>query len=136
MKTRPPKILVIKSDVTELTKVEDFVINIFIEYKLDKKYFNKTYLCISEAVINSIRHGNKNDLKKQVLIVANCIETEIIIQIEDEGEGFDIKKVKNPTLKENVNKESGRGIFIIKNLSDGIEYNEKGNRVQFKMGCK
>jgi len=136
VKTRPPKILVIKSDVTELTKVEDFVINIFIEYKLDKKYFNKTYLCISEAVINSIRHGNKNDLKKQVLIVANCIETEIIIQIEDEGEGFDIKKVKNPTLKENVNKESGRGIFIIKNLSDGIEYNEKGNRVQFKMGCK
>ena len=136
MKTRPPKILVIKSDVKELTKVEDFVINIFIEYKLDKKYFNKTYLCISEAVVNSIRHGNKNDFKKQVLIVADCIETEIIIQIEDEGEGFDIKNVKNPTLKENVNKESGRGIFIIKNLSHGIEYNEKGNRVQFKMECK
>lgn len=136
MKTRPPKILVIKSDVTELKKVEDFVINIFIEYELDKKYFNKTYLCISEAVINSIRHGNKSDLNKQVFIVADCIETEIIIQIEDEGEGFDIKKVKNPTLKENVNKESGRGIFIIKNLSDGIEYNDKGNRVQLKMECK
>ncbi len=136
MKTRPPKILVIKSDVTELKKVEDFVINIFIEYKLDKKYFNKTYLCISEAVINSIRHGNKNDLNKQVSIVADCIETEIIVQIEDEGEGFDINNVKNPTLKENVNNESGRGIFIIKNLSDSIEYNDKGNRVQLKMECK
>jgi len=136
VKTRPPKILVIKSDVTELKKVEDFVINIFIEYKLDKKYFNKTYLCISEAVINSIRHGNKNDLNKQVSIVADCIETEIIVQIEDEGEGFDINNVKNPTLKENVNNESGRGIFIIKNLSDSIEYNDKGNRVQLKMECK
>lgn len=136
MKTRPPKILVIKSDITELKKVEDFVINIFIECKLDKKYFNKIYLCITEAVINSIRHGNKNDLNKQVRIVADCIETEIIIQIEDEGDGFDVKKVKNPTLKENVNSESGRGIFIIKNLSDGIEYNDKGNRVQFKMECK
>lgn len=136
MITRPPKILVINSDVTELKKVEDFLINIFNENKLDKKYFNKIYLCISEAVINSIKHGNKNDLDKQVSIIVDCSNVEMNIQIEDEGDGFDIKKVGNPTLKENINKESGRGIFIIKNLSDKIEYNEKGNQVQLNIEYK
>lgn len=136
MINRPPKKLVIKSDVSELRKVEEFLINIFIEYNLENKYFNKIYLCISEAVINAIKHGNKNDLNKQVSIIAECNNEEINIQIEDEGEGFDIRNVNNPTLKENINKESGRGIFIIKNLSDKIEYNEKGNQVQLKMDCK
>ena len=133
---RPPKILVIKSDVTELKKVEDFLISIFNEYKLEKKYFNKIYLCITEAVINSIKHGNKNDLEKKVSIVLDCNKEEINIQIEDEGDGFDLNNVQNPIIKENINKESGRGIFIIKNLSDKIEYNEKGNQVQFKIECK
>lgn len=136
MINRPPKKLVIKSDVSELRKVEEFLINIFNEYNLEYKYFNKTYLCISEAVINAIKHGNKNDLNKQVSIIAECNNEEIDIQIEDEGDGFDINNVNNPTLKENINKESGRGIFIIKNLSDKIEYNEKGNQVQLKMDCK
>jgi serine/threonine-protein kinase RsbW len=134
--SRPPKILVIKSDVTELKKVEDFLISIFNEYKLEKKYFNKIYLCITEAVINSIKHGNKNDLEKRVSIVLDCNNEEINIQVEDEGDGFDLNNVQNPINKENINKESGRGIFIIKNLSDKIEYNEKGNQVQFKIECK
>ncbi|MBK6283360.1 MAG: ATP-binding protein [Draconibacterium sp.] len=136
METRPPKILVIKSDVTELKKVEDFLINIFNEYKLEKKYFNKIYLCISEAVLNSIQHGNKNDLDKEVSIILDCNDEEISIKIEDEGDGFDFKNLQNPILKENINKESGRGIFIIKNLTDTIEFNEKGNQVQFKIECK
>ncbi len=133
---RIPKILVITSDVAELKKVEDFLISIFNEYKLDKKYFNRIFLCISEAVMNSIKHGNKNDLKKQVSIIIDCSSEEMNIQIDDEGDGFDIEKVENPTLKENIKKESGRGIFIIKNLSDKIEYNEKGNQVQLNIECK
>lgn len=136
MKTKPPKILVIKSDVAELKKVEDFLINIFEEFSFQRKYFNKIYLCISEVVINAVKHGNKGDCNKTVSIVVECSEERIIIQIEDEGDGFDVTKVKDPTLKENVNKESGRGIFIIKNLSEKMEYNDKGNQVQIKMECK
>ena len=136
MITKPPKILVINSDIKELKKVENFLINIFNEFNLENKYFNKIYLCISEAVINAIKHGNKNDLNKKVSIVVNCNNEEINIQIEDEGDGFDVGNVNNPTLPENINKESGRGIFIIKNLSEKTEYNEKGNQVQLKMECK
>ena len=136
MITKPPKLLVIKSEISELKKVENFIIEIFKEYDLKKKYFNKIYVCVSEAVVNSIKHGNKNDENKTVSIGIDCDLKEINVLIEDEGEGFDIKKVKDPTLRENIKNESGRGIFIIKNLSDKLEYNEKGNRIQFKIECK
>lgn len=132
----PPEILVIKSDVTELKKVENFLKDIFSEYNLEQKYFIKLYLCISEAVVNSIKHGNKNDENKTVLIVLDCDIEEINVQIEDEGEGFDFNNIKDPTSNENLKNESGRGIFIIRNLSDKMEYNEKGNIIQFKIECK
>ena len=136
MINRPPGILEIKSDVAELKRVEYFLKDILIEYNFDQKYFNKIYLCISEAVVNSIKHGNKDDQDKTVLIVVECDDNEINIQIEDEGDGFDLNKVTDPTCESNLKNESGRGIFIIKKLSENIEYNEKGNRVQFKIDCK
>jgi serine/threonine-protein kinase RsbW len=134
--TRPPEILVIKSDVSELKKVEIFLKDIFNEYNLEQKYFNNTYLCISEAVVNSIKHGNKDDLNKTISIVVDCDETELNIHIEDEGNGFDLNRISDPTCKKNLKNESGRGIFIIKALTNKIEYNEKGNRIQFKISCK
>ena len=125
----------INSDVIELKKVETFITDIFREYNLEKKYFNKVYVCISEAVVNSIKHGNKNDRNKSVSIEVNCDMHEINIMIEDEGNGFDLNQISDPTSRENLKNESGRGIFIIKTLTNQIEYNEKGNRVQFKIKC-
>ena len=136
MINRSPKILVIKSDISELEKVENFIVEILNEFDLAQKYFNRIYLCVSEAVLNSIKHGNKNDKNKTVSIGIDCNMNEINVLIEDEGEGFDINTVEDPTLSENRNKESGRGIFFIKNLSNKLEYNEKGNRIQFKIECK
>lgn len=132
----PPKILVIKSEISELRKVEDFLIDIFKEFKLAQKYFNKIYLCVSEAVVNSIKHGNKNNKDKTVLIEVNCKNRELKVRIEDEGEGFDVDKIEDPTSLSNLKNESGRGIFIIRNMSNKLEYNEKGNRIQFKIECK
>lgn len=136
MITRPPKLIVIKSEISELEKVEKFINEILKEYDLDEKYFNRIYVCVSEAVLNSIKHGNKNDKNKTVSIGINCNMNEINVLVEDEGKGFNIKKLKDPTLRKNLKKESGRGIFIIKNLSDKLEYNEKGNRIQFKIKCQ
>lgn len=136
MINKPPKILVIKSDIAELKKVEDFIINIFNENNLERKYFNKIYLCVSEAVLNSIKHGNKNDLKKNVSIKIGFDTEKFKIQVEDEGDGFDLNKIKDPTKKRNLKNEEGRGIFIITKLSEQIEYNKKGNLVQFNIDCK
>jgi len=133
---RAPKILVIKSDKTELKKVDLFLSEVFKEFHLTRNNFNKTLLCISEAVINSIEHGNHYDRKKLVTIQLECSKNELHVEINDEGEGFDFKMIEDPTKEVNITKESGRGIHIIRSLSDSIKYNKKGNRVQLKIECK
>lgn len=135
MTNKPPEILIIKSETSELIKVEYFLEDIFKRNNLSKKYFNRLYLCVSEAIINAIKHGNRNDLNKNVIIKISCLTHEMEVLIEDEGEGFNRSTLQNPTTTENIRKESGRGIFIIENLTDKIEFNEKGNCIQFKIKC-
>lgn len=128
------KILKIKSDKTELKKVEFFLTEIFLQNKLPFHGFNKVLLCVSEAVVNSIDHGNRNDQHKMVNVEIKCLTREKMeIQISDEGGGFNYQSLKDPTHTDNIKKETGRGIHIITNLSDEIEFKNKGNCVRFKV---
>ncbi len=130
---KDPKILAIKSDKKELERVEKFLLQIFENEKLPKACFNKVYLCISEAVINSIEHGNKNDKDKQVDIQINCMNGNIIIEVHDEGDGFDSELIEDPTSKSNIKKEYGRGIHIMKSLCSEIEFRNQGKCVEIKI---
>jgi serine/threonine-protein kinase RsbW len=134
--TEAPEILFIKSDISELKKTEDFLLSFFRKNNLSKEHFNRVFLCLSEAVINSIQHGNRNDKRKQVSIQADCKKEFITIEISDEGDGFDYNNLENPTQRHNIKKESGRGIHIIKCLSNELEFKEKGKCIQFKIECK
>lgn len=136
MINNPSKILVIKSDTSELKKVELFVNELFGEYSISNRHFNNVYLCISEAVVNSIKHGNRNDITKNVSIIANLVDNILNIKIIDEGDGFNLKNIKNPIDCINIKSETGRGIHIIKMLSDKIKFNKKGNSIHFKIDCK
>lgn len=130
-----PKILVIKSEVSQLEVVERFIFDIFRECNLAVKNFNKVFLCISEAVINSIEHGNKNDINKLISIGIECNENQMDIYIKDEGDGFNLNEIPDPTTISNIKKESGRGIHIIKSISKKIEFNNEENCIQFKIEC-
>ena len=57
------------------------------------------------------------------------------IEIEDEGEGFNPEEVPDPTLEENLDKPSGRGILLMRAFMDTIEYNDKGNRLRIEKSC-
>ncbi|MDY0084149.1 MAG: ATP-binding protein [Ignavibacteriaceae bacterium] len=130
------EILIIKSAESELTKVDNFLKNIFTKYSLSPNYFNKVLLCVSEAIINSIQHGNKRDFDKNVVIKVNA-ETECInIQIKDQGDGFDLKRISDPTKIENIKKESGRGLLIMRALCDSVEYQDGGNCICLKFQLK
>lgn len=128
-----PKILNIKSDKTELKKVEFFLSEYFNENELPLKNFNRVLLCISEAVVNSIDHGNRNDDDKNVSIEITRFKEKIDIRISDEGCGFDHANLGDPTAQQNLKKEAGRGIHIIKSLSDSLEFRNKGKCVRFKV---
>lgn len=113
----------IKSDPSIVPSLDKFIIDIAKKAGMNPEKFNNLSLAFSEALANSIVHGNKCDLNKTVKIKVEVNESKITIKIKDEGEGFDINTVPDPTKDENILKESGRGIHIMKSFLDELRYN-------------
>lgn len=84
---------------------------------------------LSEAVNNAILHGNHANPEKKVKIIIEKLEKEMIFSIEDQGDGFDETTIKDPTAIENIDKPTGRGIFLMRNLSDRLEFFDGGKKV-------
>ena len=87
-------------------------------------------LATEEALINAVKHGNRQDPRKLVHIECNVTSEKVEIMIEDEGPGFDRRDVPDPTLEENLEKCSGRGILLIETYMDDVEYSNNGRRVR------
>ena len=124
--------LVISSSLSNIGKVRMFLEEIFTESNLNLSYFNPVFLGLSEALTNSIVHGNKLNSSKKVSIEVNCLNEELFIEITDEGDGFLIECLKDPTCLENLKKENGRGIFLIRHYADEVDYFDGGRKVRIK----
>ncbi len=92
-------------------------------------------LALEEGLANAIKHGNKMDPDKQVTIECFLNEDIVRVVIRDEGEGFDIDDVPDPTLPENLDKPSGRGVMLMKAFMDDVIYNDSGNQLTFIKRC-
>ena len=90
-------------------------------------------LALEEAIVNAIKHGNKRDPDKVVQIAWEVSATRALVTIEDQGEGFDLTDVPDPTDFENLDKPSGRGIMLMRNFLTRVEYNDVGNRVELEL---
>ena len=88
------------------------------------------FVALDEAFVNAVKHANKNDLTKLVKITAELSPKEAAFTVEDEGEGFNIQEIPNPCDPENLFRTSGRGVLLIYNIMDEVEYNAQGNRVK------
>jgi serine/threonine-protein kinase RsbW len=99
----------------------------------DEVYGN-ILLSITEAVNNAIQHGNKYDLSKVVEINFYKSDNYLTFLVKDEGNGFNHKELKDPTDPENLESPHGRGVFLMRNLSDSVEFEDGGRTV--KIGFK
>jgi serine/threonine-protein kinase RsbW len=88
------------------------------------------FVALDEAFVNAVKHGNKNDPTKLVRVGAELSPKEACFTIEDEGEGFDVATIPDPRDPANLFKSSGRGVLLIYNIMDEVEYNAQGNRVK------
>ncbi|MBI3952053.1 MAG: ATP-binding protein [Acidobacteria bacterium] len=79
-------------------------------------------MAVREAVINAIKHGNKQDESKHVDIRFSINADTIAVQVADQGEGFDPTNIPDPLDPENLLKPSGRGIFYIRTFMDKVEF--------------
>jgi len=87
-------------------------------------------IALEEAMTNAIKHGNRLDLNKKVHVKATVTPKQAEIMIEDEGPGFDRSKVPDPTLQENLEKCSGRGIHLIEAYMNEVEWSREGRRLR------
>jgi len=87
------------------------------------------FIALDEAFVNAVKHGNKGDSSKLVRITAELSAREARFTVEDEGEGFDPAAIPDPLDPTNLFKTSGRGVLLIYNIMDEVEYNERGNRL-------
>ena len=99
----------------------------FLETRLKEAGMNESDLAdvaisVSEAVNNAIFHGNKCDLKKKITVRVRVTSGTVEVQVEDQGEGFDPSEIPNPVEGDNLLRQVGRGIFIIKSLMDRLEF--------------
>jgi serine/threonine-protein kinase RsbW len=86
-------------------------------------------LAVEEAVVNSIKHGNRNDPSKQVAVRFKVGHEQVLVEVEDQGHGFDPSQVPDPTAPENLERCGGRGILFMRTFMTWIRFSERGNCV-------
>ena len=79
-------------------------------------------MAVREAVTNAMVHGNQEDEAKSVEVIFNCHGNELEVEVRDQGVGFDPTNVPDPTDPANLLKTSGRGIFLMRNFMDEVEW--------------
>lgn len=86
-------------------------------------------LSLEEAIVNAIVHGNGEDPDKSVHIRYQMNSEQIVIEVEDEGPGFRPEAIPDPLAPENLERPTGRGVFLIRHYMSWVKFNDRGNRV-------
>lgn len=89
---------------------------------------NSVATSVIEAATNAIQHGNRNDPAKTVRVRFVITPSRLEVTITDQGRGFDPRDVDDPLKPENMLRERGRGIFIIRSFMDGVRFSYRANR--------
>ncbi len=120
----------IPSDFKHQHEVQNAILDEVIRRGFNSQSTFAIKLALEEAMINAVKHGNKLNPKKSVLIEAKISPTVAEIVIEDEGPGFDRKSVPDPTAEENLEKCSGRGILLMEAYMNSVKWTNGGRRVK------
>lgn len=126
------------SDPQSVAQVEPFVHDVASRYKLNADTQDNMLISLTEAVTNAILHGNQADCRKQVSISLRRNNDSLSISVSDEGPGFDMAAVPDPTCPEFLERCGGRGLFLMQRLSDECRFKRGGSTVEmrFKLGEK
>jgi len=110
--------------------VETYVRDLVERLHIDENLYPNILICLTEAVNNAMIHGNQLDEGKKIMVSCHEKEHEIQFTISDEGSGFDPYKVPDPTSIERIETEGGRGVFLMKELTDEIHFLNHGRTVK------
>ncbi len=123
--------LAFSTDRNNIHLVERFVENLCDYYNINSTYFGNILTAVTEAVENAIYHGNKNDKAKKIFLKFDVSPDGFSFKIKDQGKGFNIDAVPDPTDDNaDFSETEGRGLFIIKSLADEVLFHDNGSCIE------
>ena len=126
----------IPSLIENIRVIESFIDNSKEEFEFEDDIYGNIMVAVTESVNNAIRHGNKFDKDKNVYLTLMVEQNQLLFEVEDEGPGFDYQNLPDPTAPENLENPGGRGIFLMRNLCDEVNFLEAGKKVQLKFNIE
>jgi serine/threonine-protein kinase RsbW len=122
--------LELPSDLTLMNAVLEYLLDRVARLGLIKVEQSNLFVALDEAFVNAVKHGNRNDPSKLLRVTAELSAREAIFTVEDEGDGFDVGDIPDPRDPANLFKSNGRGVLLIYNIMDEVEYSERGTRLK------
>ncbi len=125
-----PVRITVPSEMTAVRGIQDRIMAEVVRLGFDGQSQFAIKLALEEGLVNAIRHGNRFDASKQVHVQYTVTTFELDVSIEDEGPGFQRDEVPDPTLEENIEKCSGRGILLIESYMTSVGWDHGGRRMR------
>lgn len=122
--------LELPSDLTLMNSVLEYLLDRVDKLGLVQVEQSNLFVALDEAFVNAVKHGNRNERGKLLRVTAELSAREAIFTVEDEGEGFDVHEIPDPTDPANLFKSSGRGVLLIYNIMDEVEYSRGGAKLR------
>lgn len=124
--------LLLNSNLNNVAAVQPFVEQAVQNININQDTYGNILVSLTEAVNNAIRHGNCCEEGKQVEIDIEQELNDLTLRVSDEGHGFDFNNLPDPLAPENIEKTGGRGLFLMRALSDDINFSNNGSTIEMK----
>lgn len=118
----------IPSLIENIQIIESFIDNAKDSFEINDDLYGNIMISVTECISNAIVHGNQSDSGRLVHLELQMDAGLLRCSIEDEGNGFDFNQLPDPTDPENIEKVGGRGIFLMKHLSDEVKFEDGGKK--------
>jgi serine/threonine-protein kinase RsbW len=122
--------LELPSDLTLMNSVLEYLLARVEKLGMVEVEQSNLFVALDEAFVNAVKHGNRNDPEKLLRVTGELSAREAIFTVEDEGAGFDVREIPDPTDPANLFKSSGRGVLLIYNIMDEVEYSQGGAKLR------
>jgi serine/threonine-protein kinase RsbW len=128
--------LSIPSEFEAVQRVESLIDTVCERLEVNEDSYGNVLIAVTEAVNNAIIHGNKLNKALNVDLFVGDKETDFCFSVKDQGDGFNFNNLPDPTAPENINKEDGRGIFLMRSLAEEVEFDNDGRDVNIYFSKK
>ena len=118
------------SNANNVRLVEKLVDDVCAEIGVNEEKYGNILIALTEAVNNAIHHGNLLDPEKITTVQCKQNNQKLTFLVKDEGVGFDYENLPDPTDPENIEKPDGRGIYLMKHLSDELSFENNGSCIE------